>query len=254
MGSSPDNGLPDEFSHDVLGTETSAGSTSTLKGLGKAVTPALEVESATSTKVFIGTNSLEALSAFTASLSDYNSNNYIVYVVSGPGEGQSKQILRITSTFIDIEGSFSISLTNQSVIVIRDGSTVSSFEDVGEPSRMFSTNSITTRMGVNYDAQYQLEVLASNQEQVLFLYAVIKTILISQTYFLESQGIQSLKLSGSDFSPKSEYLPTDVFCRAMTLNFVYAFSFVEEFANPSRIDVIILPNDEFEIPIASINL
>ncbi len=250
MGTTPDYGLPEEFGYDMLGTGSTVGSTSDTAGLGKLVSGPLDIESASSSTVTISEDSLAAFTVFVESLHQYNSGSYILYVIEGPGSGYSYPILRITNNTIDIEDSFVVGLTNQSRVAIRDGATV--YETVGESSRILGENSVATRSGVNYESLYQLEVLSSSQSEVLYLYALVKAILISQTPFLEGQGIQALKISGSDFAPKSEYLPTDCFARALTLNFTYGFALVEELANPTRIDVIIYPNDEDGLEIATI--
>ncbi len=38
----------------------------------------------------------------------------------------------------------------------------------------------------------------------------------------------ALQMSGSDFAPRSEFLPNEVFQRVMILRFTYPFSFIQE--------------------------
>lgn len=252
MGTTPDYGLPETFSHDVLGSGYTAASISDTSGLPKMVCGPLSLDGASSSSVTLDTGSITAVQEFLETIAPTTSGNFVMYVVSGTGAGYSYSVSQFNSDSIDIEGSFTVQLDNQSVIVIRDGS--DTVKTVGEPSRFLNQNSIATRYGVDYGAQYQLEIIAGHQEQALYLYALVKIILISQTPFLEGQGLKALKLSGSDFAPKSDYLPTDVFSRALTLQFTYAFSYVEELITPTRILVKIYPNDEDTLLVADFTI
>jgi hypothetical protein len=99
----------------------------------------------------------------------------------------------------------------------------------GQPVRSYATNHLgQVRLGANYDGQYQLEILAGNQEEVIYLYTVLKAVLFAQRKFLEAEGIMALKISGTDLAPRSELLPDEVFNRSMTLQFTYPFAFIVE--------------------------
>lgn len=149
-----------------------------------------------------------------------------LYVVEGAGAGQVYTVLRLRPDGVDIEGAFDPQLDDTSVVDIRE------FDDpelaVGEPSRVYAQDGSYLRKGVQYNVNYALHVLAGQQEQVIYLYATIKALLLSQRVFLESQGIKNLQIGGTDFAPRSEYLPDEVFQRVMNLSFVYPFSILEE--------------------------
>lgn len=150
-----------------------------------------------------------------------------VHVVAGPGAGQVRAISSITAQQLDITGSFSVNCTSSSVVEIRYAPDVE--KPYGQPVRAYAVgNTGQLRIGANYDGQYQLEVLAGNQEEVIYLYTVLKAILFAQREFLEAQGIMALRLSGSDLAPRSELLPDECYTRTMTLQFTYPFDFIVE--------------------------
>jgi len=164
------------------------------------------------------------------------------YVSGGTGAGQIHSILEIDSNFLDIEGQFDPQLDISSVVDVR--STDTTQLSVGEPSRVYTAGATNLlRKGANYDVQYQLSVIAGHQDEVLYLYTVLKAILFSQKMFMENQGLQALKISGSDYAPRTEYLPAEAFQRVMMLRFTYPFSFLEEMDLAQRIEVRIQPAD-----------
>jgi hypothetical protein len=99
---------------------------------------------------------------------------------------------------------------------------------VGEPSRVYASDGSYLRKGANFAANYNLHVMAGQQDQVIYLYSAVKALLLSQRAFLESQGVINLRVGGSDFAPRTEFLPDEVFQRMMTLQFTSPFSFLEE--------------------------
>ncbi len=166
-----------------------------------------------------------------------------VYVSSGSGAGQVHHILQIDSNSLDIEGQFSPQLDSSSVVDVRSVDTTKLA--VGEPSRVYPAGAVNLlRKGANYDVQYQLSVIAGHQDEVLYLYSVLKAILFSQKIFMENQGLMALKISGSDYAPRTEYLPNEVFQRVMILRFTYPFSFLEELEDyPKSIEITLNPED-----------
>lgn len=166
-----------------------------------------------------------------------------VHVVGGTGAGQVLEVRRMSNTSLDTIEAFGVPLDSTSLIDIRvlaDPET-----PIGEPSRVYEKTYGTVRKGVNYEANYYLHILSGQQEQTIFLYSLVKAILLTQRKFLESQGIQSLKISGTDFAPRSDFLPDEAFQRVMTLTFSHPFTFIEEqevFTNIS-IDLVNCPTD-----------
>ncbi len=169
--------------------------------------------------------------------------NIKVHVVSGAGAGRVYDVVRISTESLDIVGTFDPQLDSTSIVdlrVPRDPELAT-----GEPSRVYSHSEHLLRKGVNFDVSYQIHVLAAQQEEVIYLYSTLKALLLSQRVFLESQGVQALKISGSDFAPRTEFLPTEVFQRMMTIQFVYPFTFFEEqeVFTQFRVDILPEPGD-----------
>lgn len=245
MGAPPHYGMPDqEHTIDTLGGHGS--STTDMQGLpvkvvGGLVPQRLEKDATNNTTTVFWIESQqefvqEVLSQFAA----YPSMR--AYISSGTGAGQIHNILRIDNNSLDIEGVFDPQLDSSSVIDVR------LMEDtglaIGEPSRVYSAGSTNLlRRGANFQVQYQLSVIAGHQDEVLYLYTVLKGLLFSQKRFMEQQGMLALSISGSDFAPRTEFLPTEVFQRMMILDFTYPFSFMEEQDSYSKVQISLTPTD-----------
>lgn len=241
MGASPNYEMPDTDMTETLGDGASISGTS---GLTELLLGNVGVQSATGTKVYFAEDDLgdieELLEGF-----DGNTPTPVLYVTSGTGVGQTHIITAMDSISLDIHGTFDPQLDSSSVLDIRssDDSELAS----GEPSRVYKhDNTDLIRRGANYSVQYQLNVLAGNQEEVIYLYVVLKALLYSQKKFLEGQGIQALELSGSDFAPRSEFIGNEVFQRIMTLSFVYDFHFLEEIETAGQICIDLTADDPNE--------
>ncbi len=244
MGTSVSGLIPssDISFDDVLGSGQHAGTVSDSSGLPKTVTQTMQVDTAVDFRITFDGDSAAELLDFVLSINQSNPGCLDLYVVSGPGEGQVKSIIRLTSNSIDIQDPFEVQLTDQSVVVIREASNPGA--SIGEPSSIYPSSSKSlSEEGVNYETQYQLSVLAGHQEEVLYLYAITKVVLLSTRSFLEEQGIMALKLSGSDFGIRPEYLPNEAFQRSLTLRFTYPFSFIKELETASAIELTIAPDD-----------
>ena len=220
------------------------GSVSDLDGLQEPIVQGLLVEGSTSTEITIDTASAEEY--LEAYLSLVQGGNYQVYVVRGTGAGQVRNILTVTSESIDIDVAFDVNLDSTSYIDIR---TTGEVATEGEPSRVYDQDSFYERKGVHYKVQYQLQIIAGHQNEVIYLYSIIKALLLSQRPFLEGQGLMVFELSGSDLAPRGEYLPSEVFMRVLNMSFTYPFSFVQTLGNPvpRYLDVVVQP-DNLGIP------
>lgn len=228
MGTSPNYNTPDSsLTYDDL-----LGGNSPVTGIGGAVKVLLDniavdhssENSNGSTRIFFTDASQDLVQDFLNEAAGLESMS--VYVKDGTGEGEFFDVLRINSNHLDIEGSIDPQLDNTSIIQF---TTSSGCEVVGEPQPTFSSTSTNiTRTGANYQCQYQLIVLTGSQEETTYLYYVVKAILLSQTAYLEGQGLQALQLSGSDLAPRPEFVPNELFQRALNVNFIYPFSFLEE--------------------------
>jgi hypothetical protein len=165
-----------------------------------------------------------------------------LHVVGGTGKGKVYDISQISTNQLDIVGTFDVDLDSTSVVDIRYSDDPEGA--YGEPQRVYDADSTSLlRLGANYDTQYQLEVLAGNQEEVIYLYAILKAVLLSQRSFLEAQGIMAMKITGSDFAPRSEFLPDEVFMRNMIIQFTYPFTFLVEQDVATAIDVTLTSVD-----------
>ena len=233
MGTSPNYDLPDnEITYDTLGGH--GASTSDLGGLPKKILGPLSVVSADENSITVETGALSAMLEEPPGCA-------MLYVVGGAGAGEVYPIVRFSSSSLDIQGTFVAQLDSTSLVDIREVD--DSLEAVGQPSRVYSASSHIERLGSNYETQYQISVIAGHQNEVIYLYSVLKAILLSQRAYLEGQGIIAFGISGSDFAPRSEYIPSDVFQRVMNLKFTYPFSLHEELDTFNTINVSLSAED-----------
>lgn len=223
-----------ELSIDTLGGH--ATSISTSRGLPRKIAGPLAVshQEGTST-IYFQEDQLEIVQQIT----EEAIGCLKLYVVGGAGQGYSYNILRIRNDSLDIAVPFEVYLDNTSLVDLRVPNDPEL--SVGEPSRVYNTQAALVRKGVNYEVTYHLHILAEHQDQVIYLYTLVKALLLAQRVFLESQGIQVLKISGSDFVTRAEMLPDESFSRQMTLTFTYPFSFLEDEEAFSSIAIDILP-------------
>jgi len=218
-------------------TTASKGLISSLKGIPKPVTSKFSVETYTYSEIREQTTiTLHDPSGELLVLGQKSLGDTTLWVVDGVGVGEHYRVLSMSSNVFTLDGKFTVTLDSSTKIELRP--TNDAEAPIGEPSAVYSsTNLNLVRKGANYDAQYQLSIISGNQDETLYLYSIIKTILFSQRAFMESQGIMALKISGTDFAPRSDFLPSEAFQRTMTLQFVYPFSFIEEQDAPSSISV-----------------
>ncbi len=212
--------VPEQFSYeDVLG-----GNSSPVTSLG--VNKLIEfgpypVESATNNTLTIDSN-LWTISKFVG-------RDLTVDITSGTGVGQSRTITANTVKTLMISGTWGTNPDNTSVFAIHRKTD----EVLGEPSKLYnlSNSPKIERKGYLSRAQYQLQVVGSNPAQSIFLTKILVSILLIFKVFMESQGIINLKITTTDFMPKSDYLPDLVYARAINLDFLYPFSIFEELRN-----------------------
>jgi hypothetical protein len=237
MGISGFNDVPDQdLSIDTLGGH--GASVSDLEGLQSPLIQGLTVDGSEGTTVEIADDSLDEYQEVFLEIA--SGKCYKAYVVQGTGAGQVRTIISVSNTSLDTDTEFDTILDDTSVIDIRE---VGEVLAEGEPSRVYDPSGSYERIGVHYDTQYQLQVIAGHQEEVIYLYSIIKALLLSQRPFLEGQGMMVFKLSGSDFAPRGEYLPSDVFMRVLNIQFTYPFSFLRDLDVASRIEVCLTPDE-----------
>lgn len=224
MGTSPHYDVPDtELSEYLIGGQ--AATVSDSSGLGRVRLGSLTVESSTESTVTFTADMEDTITEFL--LDGGAKHNLNLHVTAGTGAGQVYRVTRMSTISLDIDGTFDTLLDNTSIVALRDADT--SELPLGEPSAVYDVSATNLeRLGAIYEAQYYLEVIAGHQDEVIYLYSFVKAILFSQRKTLESQGLMALQISGTDFAPRSEYGPSDVFQRAMTLKFKYPFSVIGE--------------------------
>lgn len=133
--------------------------------------------------------------------------------IPGPG-GQNYVELVITSNWMTLPDVTSIfELQIQSDVPF----------EVGEPAKLFEDGEFIERLGALYSTSYQALVVGPNQEITIFLYAILKAILVINRNYLEQNGIIDLRIGGTDFVYKPEYLPELAYQRALILEFQHAF-------------------------------
>lgn len=153
-------------------------------------------------------------------------NNLQVVIREGTGGGQVRDVLditpnRVTNTVtVRVSTNWTTLPDSSSVFVFRTNDEIGV---TGEPSKLFTGSAVVERLGANYRVSYQLLISGPNPETTLFLYAIVKAIiLINMTYLLKN-GFVNLKMSGTDFVSKPEYFPDLAYSRALILEFEHSF-------------------------------
>lgn len=221
-----------ELSYDTLGGH--GASTSDSKGLPVKVAGPIAVASQDDVNSITFQDG-EDITAIVQNLLENPPGCLTLYVVEGTGAGKVYDIFRLRPDGLDIIGAFDPELDATSVVDIRKPSDPMASD--GEPSRVYDSNGSYLRKGVNYKENYALHVLAGKQEEVIYLYATIKALLLSQRAYLESQGVMNLSIGGSDLAPRTEFLPDEIFQRAMSLRFEAPFSFLEPQVTYDKIQI-----------------
>ena len=100
---------------------------------------------------------------------------------------------------------------------------------VGDPRRIFDRDSRTYKevRGSGQSSSYLVQIMTDDQEFTIFLYHVVRFIILSSIPMLTENGIHQLRLSGTDFLPQAAQQPNFVFMRGINMNFLY---FAEYFA------------------------
>lgn len=240
MGAPNDNHFPDfEYSYDTDEDGVVPYTGSANSGPLPALTGALRVEEAQARSILIVEDDRVDLAAL---MERTGISNVVLEVTRGTGAGQTKEVQRLSKERVDIFGRFDVELDSTSVVVLRDATEHPATD--GEPDALYdAADRALLRRGAQYQIQYQVLVLGSSQEEVIYLYNVIKAIFFLTRNYLEGQGVHNLQISGTDFAPRSEYLPDIMYQRAMTLSFVCPFYVVTEQEIVRRLELCLFPED-----------
>jgi len=222
LGSSMGTGTPDEFSYDgdiadeLIGGAASA---STMTGEGKLVFGPFRAASGTANTLKITSKQWDT--------DQFRGRNLSVRIVSGLGVGQIRGISANGENVLLVASNWSTIPDNTSVFEIREDLP----EVLGEPSKLYdrrNPNLVLERRGSMYAANYQIQVIGDNQEQTIYLTIILKAIFELSRTFLEGQGIINLKMSATDFLPRTEYQPDFAYMRALNLEFLSPFDIFEQ--------------------------
>jgi len=149
-----------------------------------------------------------------------------LHIIGGTGAGQVRDVVSNTNSTLVVTPAWTVVPDNTSIIEIRK----EAMEVLGEPSSLYDARNnrqFVERKGSLYSLSYQVQVIGSNPEQTIYLYTILKAILTLSRLFLEGQGVINLKMGGTDFLPRTDYLPDMAYMRALNLQFMYPFDVFE---------------------------
>jgi hypothetical protein len=164
-------------------------------------------------------------------------DNLQIVIMEGLGAGQTRDVLSVTPN----GASQSVTVRVSDWLILPDSTSIFSFKTsnepgvTGEPSKLFTASTPVERTGSQYRVSYQLLISGPNSEITLFLYALVKAIVIIQRDYLLQNGFLNVKMSGTDFVTKPEYLPTLAYSRALILEFEHSFDVYMELEPLTRI-------------------
>lgn len=212
-------GTPDEFAYDgdidgeILGGTASVTS---MSGPGKVVFGPHWVLSAT-----LNTISVTNRTFYNYQFTD-GTERLTVHIVAGTGAGQQREIVANSTSNLMVGENWTTIPDTTSVFEVRNPVE----EVLGQPSKLYDrrdTSTIVERKGGLYTTKYQIQVVAANQEQTIYLYAILKSIFTLSRIFMEGQGIINLRMSGTDFVNRPEYVPEFAYMRMLTVEFESPF-------------------------------
>lgn len=238
LGDSMGVGVPDDFAYDggiedeILG---GSGSVSSLSGEGSIVFGPF--------KALRGTNNTLTIQSKEWIIDNYKGHDFKVHIVAGTGRGQVRGVVSNSQTVLMVSPNWNVAPDNTSVFEIRR--TMS--ETLGEPNYLYDRRDVTKfieRRGAMYQTQYQIQVIGHNQEATIFLFAILKAIFFLSKIFMEQQGIINLKMSGTDFLPRTEYQPDYAYMRALNLDFLHPFDVFAELGDIAQTFVTTLETND----------
>lgn len=97
------------------------------------------------------------------------------------------------------------------------------------------------KYGTQFKAQYRIETWTDNGDLTVYLYHLLKYILIQSRSTLEEKDLILQRLSGTDLEPSPEYFPTFVYRRALLFDTTYFATVDKTF---SYISDIIVEGDD----------
>lgn len=214
---------PDEFSYDgPIENEVLGGTASTtqIHGPGEVIFGPSRVLSATNNTLSVTNGEI-----YTNQFTDGRVRNRI-YIVAGTGKGQQREVVSNSSSAIMVDSNWDTNPDNTSIFEIREPAR----EVLGEPSKLYDRrdpSTVVERKGSLYTNKYQIQLVGGNQEQTIYLYAILKSIFTLSRVFMEGQGVINLRMSGSDFVNRPEYIPDFAYMRVLNVEFEHPFDVYE---------------------------
>jgi len=115
---------------------------------------------------------------------------------------------------------------------------------LGEPQRLFKEGIPISQQGAGYNATFRIFVRGLNYYLTVFLYNIVKAILIQNRLLLDQNGVHNMILSGGSVSVDTELLPEPVYTRTLDINFMYLFDLYTKAPVISSLEVSILETSE----------
>lgn len=112
-----------------------------------------------------------------------------------------------------------IHITNPSEIPIHDALNLS--QGFREPDFDEDEQTYTPVFNRRFKAKYNIVFTSDNINEVVFVYQIMKSMSISITEHLNLSGLENIKISGNEISLKSDIIPSNIFIKAIGIEFEY---------------------------------
>jgi hypothetical protein len=214
--------LPDDFSYygeSLAGELIGSTSISDLSGEGKIVFGPLTADGGTNNTIRTLNDEFDS--------DQFTGKNYDVRIVAGLGKGQIRKITGNNANTIMVSQNWVTNPDDTSIFEVRS----SADEVLGQPAKIYDrskSGQFIERKGGYYTQSYQIQVISNNPESTIFLYAILKAIFTLSRLFMEKHGLINMKMGGTDFLPRAEYLPDFAYMRAINLEFQTSFEIFED--------------------------
>jgi hypothetical protein len=227
---------------ELLGDQTvlGSGSRTTTGVAGRLLLEPTTATGGTATTIVVPEGTVKLVDPF-------EMESYVV-TMEGTGAGQRRQILSIEPT---LNGQGATITVASAWDTIPDATTlfkiIGGFPEekldgyTGEPSKLYESTDPIERLGEIQRATYQLDIHGTNQEEAIYLYNIVKAIIFIARRFLLRQGIQNVRIAGTDLAPLPEAYPNLVYRRALSITFDHSFDVFMELAQPvaSTIELVV---------------
>jgi hypothetical protein len=218
---------------ELLGDQSVLGSGSVRAVHGITGSGTLLVEPVTATGATA--NSISGPSSITNLLDPFEEASYVV-TMEGTGAGQRRQVVGIVPDRITGEVVFTVSPNWETepdeTTIFKVVGSPDSNGMTGEPSLLYARSDHIERTGQLYRCRYRIEVSAYPQEAMLYLFTVVKAILMTSRPYLQKQGFMNTVLGATDLAPIPDLYPQIAYRRSLTVEFVHSFDIFAEVTQP----------------------